>query len=235
MVPRHARLNVKVSQGLCGYFDNFGSWGVKNLARKSQFSITCSLSSNIFRSSQIRCVGKSGKEELEVYSSVLLDRSGFLESQMRHFVKFYAWETYQLRDVFLILWTAFPTKKHVDRPSKLCFLKAKSPRHVEVTSAGLVAFWLRGLQTGKFWVFKLRPPRCRSGNRVAADPFRVVEVKVMLGAAGPETEAVKWCQCKVSESWYQDIIIIILLVFSKTDTRTVIVWNSSVHIALRFI
>lgn len=69
---RHAEtgLNVKVYQGLCGYFDNFGSWGV--------------------------------------YSSVLLDR------------------------------------------------------HVEVDSPGLVAFWLRGLRTGKFWV--------------------------MLGAAGPETE-----------------------------------------------
>ena len=120
---------------------------------------------HIFRSSQIGCVGKSGKEELEVYSSVLLDRSGFLESQMRHFVN------------------------HVDRPSRLCFFKTKSPRHVEVTSAGLVAFWLRGLQTGKFWVFKLRPR-----SRVAAQPVSSghgVEVKVMLGAAGPETEAVE--------------------------------------------
>ena len=25
------------------------------------------------------------------------------------------------------------------------------PRHVEVDSPGLVAFWLRGLRTGKFW------------------------------------------------------------------------------------
>ncbi|CAK9059106.1 unnamed protein product, partial [Durusdinium trenchii] len=67
---RETQLAVQVRQGLCGYFDNFGAWGV--------------------------------------WSSVLLDR------------------------------------------------------HVEVSGDGLVAFWLRGGTTGKFWV--------------------------MLGTAGPEQE-----------------------------------------------
>lgn len=99
VVPRHARLNVKVSQGLCGYFDNFGSWGVKNLVRKK--SILVHHLFLIFKYLQIftdrmcwkwkRCVEsersvEESMEELEVYSSVLLDRSGFLESQMQRHI-----------------------------------------------------------------------------------------------------------------------------------------------------
>ncbi len=81
--------------------------------------------------------------KIEVYSSVLLDRSSFLESHLMPIVRFYAWETYQPHDMLV----------NFCGPSFQIF--KKSPRHVEVTSAGLVAFWLRGLQTGKFWVFKL--------------------------------------------------------------------------------
>ena len=151
-----------------------------------------------------RCVeSEHSMEELEVYSSVLLDRSGFLESQMRLFVKFYAWETYQLHDVFLSLWTVLPG---------CVFFKQNLQ--------GMWKSHLLDLLRFGFVVFKRGSFGSSNSDHlgVAAEPVSSghgVEVKVMLGAAGPETEAVEWCQCKASESWYQDIIVIMLLFFSK--------------------